>query len=288
MKYYDLDGQLFESETSQDRLLERLYTTSFGQAVLKILVSPFVSRVGGLFLSSPLSKAMIKPFINKNNIDMSQYEEADFKSYNQFFTRKIKDGMRPLCKNINALVSPSDGKVSCYRLDDGAVFEIKKGRYSCESLLRDKALAEKFRGGYAFVIRLTVDDYHRYAYVCDGKKSRNRRIRGVYHTVNPVAFSHCEVFKENTREYCIIDSESFGEVVQLEVGATMVGKISNNHRGKRVVKKGEEKGRFEFGGSTIVVLVKKGAVKVPAVLLSRTAEGAETLIKQGMELGVKA
>lgn len=288
MKYYDIEGKLFENETSQDKLLEKLYTTPLGQSVLKILVSPFVSKVGGLFLSSPLSKVMINPFIKKNDIDMSQYEETEYKSYNQFFTRKIKDGARPLCENENVLLSPSDGKVSCYKLDDGAVFEIKKGKYSCESLLRDKILAEEFKGGYAFVIRLTVDDYHRYSYACDGNKGKNRRVRGVLHTVNPVAFSYCEVFKENSREYCVIESEKFGKIIQLEVGATMVGKIKNNHRGKRFVKKGEEKGRFEFGGSTIVVLVKKGAVRVPAVLLSRTAQGAETIIKQGMELGVKA
>ncbi|MBE6837115.1 MAG: phosphatidylserine decarboxylase [Ruminococcus sp.] len=288
MRYYDLEGNVFEKETSQDRLLDLLYETSLGKLFLKVLVSPAVSKAGGFFLSTSLSKALIKPFIKINNIDMSQYENRDFVSYNDFFTRKIKDGKREICKEDKALVSPADGKVSCYQLDENAVFEIKGGKYSLKSLLKCCDLAEKFKGGYAFVIRLTVDDYHRYCYPCDGEKRADRHIKGVFHTVNPVAFSHVEVFKENAREYCVIDSEAFGEVIQMEIGATMVGKISNNHKGKRRVSKGEEKGRFEFGGSTVVVLVKKDAVICPEELIRRTNEGAETIIRQGMKLAERA
>ena len=288
MKYYDIDGNFFEKETSQDKFLDLLYESALGRVFLKILISPVISKVGGFFLNTPLSKVMIKPFIEKNSIDMSQYESREFQSYNDFFTRKIKDGKREVRGDEKALISPADGKVSCYELDENAVFWIKKGKYSLKSLLRCPHLAEKFKGGYAFVIRLTVDDYHRFCYVCDGQKEKNRHIKGVFHTVNPVAFSHCEVFKENAREYCVIDSDIFGEVVQMEVGATMVGKIHNNHKGRCRVFKGDEKGRFEFGGSTVVVLTKKDAVKRPETLLKRTKEGAETLIKQGMVLGVKA
>lgn len=288
MKYYDLEGNLFESENGQDRLLKLLYETAAGRFVLKILVSPAISKAGGVFLSLPLSKFIIKPFIRKNSIDMSRYENREYKSYNDFFTRKILKEKLSVDSDENVLVSPSDGKVSCYRIDEGSVFKIKGGSYDVASLLRDKALGEKFRGGYAFVIRLTVDDYHRYCYCCDGIKSGNRRIKGVLHTVNPVAFEHFEVFKENSREYCVIESEKFSEVVQLEVGATMVGKISNRKKSACRVFKGQEKGMFEFGGSTIVVLVKKDAVSAPELLLERTSQGAETVIKQGMKLGVKA
>lgn len=287
MKYYDIEGNYFEKNTSQDDFLVKLYETFLGKIALKVLVSPVVSEVGGWFLKTPLSKVMIKPFIKKNNIDMSRYESRKFKSYNDFFTRKIKDGEVEFDANEKVLISPADGKVSCYELDKNAVFEIKGGKYSLKSLLKCCNLAEKFQGGYAFVIRLTVDDYHRYCYACDGEKSADRHINGVYHTVNPIAFSHCKVFKENTREYCVISNSVFGEVIQMEVGATMVGRISNNHNGRCEVKKGDEKGMFEFGGSTIVVFVKKDAVKRPETLLCRTREGAETIIKQGMALGVK-
>ena len=284
MRYYDENGRLFEKETSQDRLLEKLYETALGRAVLKILISPFVSKAGGAFLGSFLSKPLIKPFIRKNNIDMSQYESRKFKSYNDFFTRKIKDGMRPVLQDENSLICPCDCKASCYQLADGAVFEIKKGEYDLKSLLRSRSLADKFKGGYAFVLRLTVDDYHRYCYPCDGKKGENRHISGVFHTVNPAAFSYCKVFKENTREYCVIKSPVFGEIIQMEVGATMVGKISNHHKGEAFVKKGEEKGKFEFGGSTVVLIVKKEAVIKPEILLERTQNGCETVLRQGCEL----
>lgn len=288
MKYYDINGGFFEKNTCQDDFLEKLYESFLGRIALKVLVSPFVSEIGGWFLKTPFSKAMIKPFIKKNNIDMSVYEDKKYKSYNDFFTRKIKKDARTFDYDKKTIISPSDGKVSCYELDENAVFKIKGGSYSLKSLLKCCNLAEKFQGGYAFVIRLTVDDYHRYCYVCDGIKTADRHINGVYHTVNPIAFSHCRVFKENTREYTTIKSAEFGDVIQMEVGATMVGRISNRHKGRCEVKKGEEKGRFEFGGSTIVVFVGKDKIKRPDTLLLRTKEGAETIIKQGMILCEKS
>lgn len=287
MKYYDLNGKAFEEANSQDKLLKALYGSFPGRLAVNIMINPFVSKVGGWFLNTSVSSLLIKGFVEKNNIDLSQYECDGFKSYNGFFTRKIKEGMRPFDEDKNVLVSPSDGKVSVYEIDENSVFEIKNSKYTCKSILRNKRLAKEYEGGYAFVIRLTVDDYHRYCYPCDGVKGRNLHIDGFYHTVNPVAFEYYEVFKENTREYCVINSEVFGKVVMLEVGATMVGKITNNHKEPARVKKGEEKGRFEFGGSTIVLLVKKDAVKRPDELIKRTNQGFETIVRQGNTLSTK-
>lgn len=287
MKYIDENGRVFEVKTSQDSLLERLYGSFLGRCIVRIIASPWVSRLGGWLLSRSASRVLIKGFVKRNNIDLSLYEKQKFKSYNDFFTRKIKSDKRPVDKDENALVSPSDGKVSVYELDEKSVFEIKNSKYNCESLLKNEKLGKKFKNGYAFVIRLTVDDYHRYCYACDGHKGENVRIEGIFHTVNPVAFEHYKVFKENTREYCEIASEKFGEVVQMEVGATLVGKISNLHKGGQRVFKGSEKGKFEFGGSTIVLLVQNEAVARPKTLLNRTKQGIETVVKQGQALAYK-
>jgi phosphatidylserine decarboxylase len=156
-----------------------------------------------------------------------------------------------------------------------------------DSLLRDKKLAQKYAGGYALVIRLSVDDYHRYIYPLSGIKSHDREIKGFLNTVNPVANRHVEVYKENSRTYCMLRTEFFGDVVQMEVGALMVGKISNHHPwGNHRVRQGEEKGMFEFGGSTIVLLLEKGAAVVDEDLLINTREGAETKVRQGEQLAV--
>lgn len=287
MKYIDQNGKTFEKETSQDKWLKKLYGTALGRGVVRVMICPWISKVCGKILQSPFSKVFIKGFVKKNNIDLSIYEKQHFKSYNDFFTRKINPKYRKINENKNALISPSDGKLSVYKIDKDSTFEIKNSTYTCESLLKNKTLAEKFQGGYAFVIRLTVDDYHRYCYPCDGQKGENVHIDGFYHTVNPIAFEYYEVFKENTREYCVISSEKFGEIVQMEVGATLVGKISNYHKSAQRVFKGSEKGKFEFGGSTIVLLVKEGEIKPPSRLLNSTAQGFETIIKQGQALGFK-
>ena len=292
MKYRDLNGNEFNNNTFQDKLLRHIYSSPVGRAIIKLLTYDVVSCIAGAFLNSRLSRVLIRPFIKSNNIDMSLYKNGEFfsdndnslnskyygyASYNDFFTRKIKSSKRVI--GNSKIISPSDGKVSCYKISDNTEFEIKNSVYSVSSILKNKSLAEKFKGGYAVIIRLSVDDYHRYCYCTDGKKSRNRHIRGILHTVNPVAFESVKVFKENSREYCLINTGK-DLVVQMEVGALMVGRITNKDKYPCVITKGEEKGYFEFGGSTIVLLIQKGR-KLCYDFLKNTEEGFETIVKQG-------
>ena len=190
---------------------------------------------------------------------MSQYETKHYTSYNDFFTRKIKEGMRPLPEDKNILFSPCDSKVSAYRIDNDTKFTVKDTEYTVESLLRSKKAAKHYKGGYAVILRLTVDDYHRYCYIDYGTKEDNHFIKGVYHTVNPIANDYTPIYKENAREYTVLHTEHFGNVTQVEVGALMVGKIVNHHESSSV-KRGDEKGYFKFGGSTIVLLFEKDKV----------------------------
>lgn len=138
--------------------------------------------------------------------------------------------------------------------------------------------------GYAVILRLTVDDYHRYCYIDNGTKSKNYFIKGKYHTVNPVANDYISIYKENAREFTMMKTEHFGHAVQMEVGALMVGRIVNHHE-EGLMRRGMEKGYFEFGGSTIVLLFQGDKVAVDQCLLDRTQDGCETKIKQGQRLG---
>ena len=153
--------------------------------------------------------------------------------------------------------------------------------------MRDKALAERFRGGYCFVFRLGVEDYHRYFYIDDGVKGENVFIPGKLHTVQPAALEKRRVFAENCREYTAIRTAHFGCVVQAEVGAMMVGRIVNRD-GAGTCKRGQEKGRFEFGGSTVVLFVGKDRVIPDAELLENTKRGAETGVWCGERLGCRS
>lgn len=286
MKYADRNGNRFEIDSKQDRFLKALYTSQVGRAFLKILTRPEVSKAGGLLLGSRCSVAAVRRFVKKNHIDLNLYEKQKYDSWNDFFTRKIKPENRPFDMRPEIFISPCDARLSVSAIDENSRFLIKNTVYTVKSLLRDKKLAARYAGGWGLVFRLTVDDYHHYFYVDSGKKTKNRRIAGVFHTVNPIANDLFPIYKENTREYCILHSENFGDVLMMEVGALMVGKIMNRHEAA-VVSRGEEKGYFEFGGSTVVVLLERGRVMLDEDILKNSQDGYETKVKAGERLGKK-
>ena len=255
-----------------------------GRMAVKLLTCPKVSQVCGRFLDSRFSRWMIRPFIRANNIDMGQYEERRYRSYNDFFTRKLKPGRRPFDEREEILSSPCDGKVTAYHLGENTRFCVKHTVYSLAEITANRRLAEYFRGGEAVVIRLSVDDYHHYCYPASGYKSRNYVIPGKLHTVNPIAVGTVPVYKQNAREYCLIRTEHFGTILQMEIGALMVGKICNL-MGEGTVEKGEEKGYFEFGGSTVLLVFQRNSVRLKEKFFQNTGKKAETKIQMGQELG---
>lgn len=285
MRYADRNGNIVQENTSQDKLLKILYTNAVGRIAVRILINPIISKLGGIFLNSGLSKSMIAPFVKNNKISLEDYEEKEYASYNDFFTRQIKKSKRPIDLEDKSLISPCDSKLSIYEITDTKEFFIKNTYYTVNSLLRDSRLADKYRGGYACIFRLTVDDYHRYCYIDSGKKTGNRKIKGVLHTVNPVANDVRPIYKENCREYSVLQSDNFGKVLMMEVGALFVGKIVNYDQ-SAIVAKGQEKGRFEFGGSTIILLFEKNKVIIDKDIIKNTNTGCETIVKLGEKIGI--
>lgn len=287
MTYITRDGTKIDGTTGQDHLLEVIYGHALTRMLLRPFLSPAVSDICGKFLSTRLSRRIIPSFVKKNHIDLGIYEKQEFDSYNAFFTRKIKAEQRPINDQKNVLISPSDGKVTAYPITQKGRFWIKHTQYTAAQLLKDERLAERYMGGWIYVIRLTVDDYHRYCYVADGRKSRQRKIRGVLHTVNPVANDYYPIYKMNSREYCLLKTKELGTILLMEVGALMVGKISNHEEDSAQVKRGDEKGMFEFGGSTIVVMTEPGMAEPDKDIIHNTKAQAETLVKMGEPIGCK-
>ena len=284
MKHKYRDGTLIEVDNGQDRFLKKLYGSAFGRFWLKPLTARWVTRLGGWYMSRIFSRGMIKSFIKKNNIDMSQFQEENYRCYNDFFTRKIRPEARPVDMDPTHLISPCDCKLTVLPITKEGRLTLKLTDYTVESLLRNKELAAAYEGGTAMIFRLCVDDYHRYCYICDGEQEEPVRIAGAFHTVNPIANDYFPIYKENTREYTVLHTENFGDVVVMEVGALMVGKIVN-HAGKATVRRGEEKGYFKFGGSTIVVLMQKDRVALDTDILENSQEGIETVVRYGEKIG---
>ncbi len=260
-----------------------LYHTFLGRFILKQLVKPSFSIKIGNKMDSKKSLKKVHSFAKKNKINLDDYILDNITCFNDFFSRKIKPGKRKIDYNPISLISPCDSKLTVYKITPELIFSVKNSLYSIEELVHNKSIAKEYEDGYCLVFRLCVDDYHRYCYIDDGSKEKNVLIPGVLHTVNPIAFDKYKVFLENQREYTILHTKNFGDVVQIEVGALMVGKIDNYHQ-KYNFKRAEEKGKFLYGGSTIVLLMNRN-IEIDEDILNNSNNNIETIVKYGEKIG---
>lgn len=280
----DRRGNVREEDSLQDCFLEWMYSHSLGRLLLRPLLLPAVSKLGGRFLSGKVSGIFIKPFIRRHSIDISQFEKKRYDSYNDFFKRRLIDGARSVETDPETFISPCDSRLGVYEINRLRGFSVKHTRYTVFGLLKSRKLAEQYAGGYIWIFRLCVEDYHRYVFVDGGTESKRFRIPGVFHTVNPAAGDRFPIYKENTREYSILQSDNFGEIIQMEVGAMLVGKIENRPRTPRV-ERGQEKGNFAFGGSTVILMTRAGRVQPDQDILKNSLRGIETKVKLGEHIG---
>ena len=279
-----------KSPTGQERCLRFLYGCVPGRVLLRLLRARWVSHTVGAYMNSPLSAGRAKRTARAWKVDPSQFEGDIFRSYNAFFTRKRKQPIFPADgteANADALLSPADSRLTIVPLRKGTAFPVKQAPYTVAQLLGNtpetNRLARRYENGYAFVFRLSVEDYHRYAYPDDGKELKHWFLRGTLHTVNPIALEKLPVFHRNCREVTLLDCKHFGRLAFVEVGAMLVGKIVNRH--PKTFSRGEEKGYFEFGGSTIVLLAEPGKVLPERKLLLNSLAGKETYVRQGQAVG---
>lgn len=266
-----------------DTLLIRfLYHTVPGRWMLKALTEPQVSKKVGDFLNSRPSRWIIPLFIKRNRINLMEYEKKNYESFNDFFIRKRC--VEQIDITPGHLISPCDGFLSIYPIDEGSIYRIKHVEYDLMRLLKDKELAEHFKGGWCLIFRLTPKNYHRYCYICNGSRKKNRKIEGKLHCVHPVAHTSVPVFLENSREYTEIEADYFGRMVQMEIGGLLVGKI-HNYPGDAKIGQGQEKGYFEFGGSAIVVLLEKNRIKIEKKIQDFFHKEQEIEVRIGEKIG---
>ena len=272
-------------EIKSTKTLSFFYNTLLGRILLKICTMKFISDIAGIYMNSRLSKYKIKKFIKDNKIKITDYEKTNYNSFNEFFTRKIISIKRPINMTKTAFISPCDSKLSVYTISNDLTLNIKNSYYTIDTII-DKKILKEYKEGYALVFRLSPTDYHRYCYIDSGYQEKNNKIKGILHTVQPIALKRYNFYKTNTREWTILHTNNFNEVVHIEIGAMTIGKIKNEHE-NYIFKKGEEKGYFEFGGSTIVLLVKKGIITIDEDILENSKNNIETYVKYGEKIGKK-
>ena len=287
IQYYDREsGQIEIEKVAGEKWLVWLYYNPIGEATLWALAKrKLVSSIYGNMMDRTSSAKNIHPFIEDFDIDMSVAQEKEFNNFNDFFTRKLKDDSRPIDTSSNIVVSPADGKILAYADIRNSDFIIKGYRFDVSSFLDNPDLAQKYHNGSLLIIRLAPVDYHRFHFPFSGSLSLIKKIDGDYYSVNPFALrKKAEILCLNKREYTILSNPVFGDVVMAEVGATMVGSIEQTFKGSSV-NKGEEKGYFKFGGSTVVLLFEKSRIHIDEDFLINTAKGYETTVKMGERIG---
>ena len=276
-----------EKETEQvpgDRFMQFLYGGNiFGKFSLWLLIKrKLFSKIGGRYMNSKASQSKIKPFVEKYSVPLDEYHipKNDFKHFNDFFYRKIKAEARPV---LDGVISPADGKILVFNtIDKSSEFFVKGLPFSLEAFLNDKTLANQYDAGAMAIIRLAPVDYHRYHFPLSGKIGENIKIKGDYYSVSPLALRQkTRIFCENKREYAILDTNQYGKVLICDVGATLTGSIIQTYKPNTKIEKGDEKGYFAFGGSTLILLFEKDSIKFDSDLVSNTKNGFETTIKMG-------
>lgn len=272
-----------EIEYTPGVLVSFLYNNVVGRMILKLLTNRVFANLGACFMNSRLSKFMMNSKIREYNIDMSKFIDKEYKSYNDFFTRRIKK--LKYDNNSNSFISPCDSKLMILRLDKETKFKIKDSIYNVNEIIND-SIVNEYMNGYALIFRLDVNDYHRYSYIDNGTRSDFKYIKGELHTVQPIVYDKVKVFHRNSREWCVLHTDNFDDVIMMEVGALLVGKI-NNDKNKVKFKKCDEKGYFSFGGSTIVLFVKENIVSFDEDILENSKKGKETIVSCGERIGVK-
>lgn len=276
-----------QKQTTQYRktspVLQFLYRNKIGRLLLKGLIRREVSQKARSFFCTPWSRLAIPLFVRQNKIDMEQYQAGPYRSFNDFFIRQVKPGKRPVDRMPQHVISPCDGKAAAYPIDADSVWHVKGTDYSLAALLCDEELAKRYEGGVGVVLRLSPDDYHRYCYIDEGYLQQRIFIPGQLHTVQPIAEKE-QVFAVNCREYTQLNTQHFGSVLQMEVGAILVGKIVNYHENHHFYR-GEEKGRFEYGGSTILLFFEKERVQLHPQLFRSAQNGREVKVKMGQKIG---
>lgn len=266
----------------KSRVMNFYYKTMLGGICRAFIRLPVVSKIYGLFQKRKHSTKNIEKFINDYNIDMSGFE-GTYQSFNGFFIRKR--AVDSFNKNPDCLITPAEACVLAHTIENGAIYSVKDKMYTLSKFLKDKKLACEYEGGIFLIFRLRVYDYHRFCFVDDGQIISSKRIRGFLDSVNIKATGKFTL-SSNYRTISHLKTANFGDIVVSEVGAMLVGQIAQTHTAARFLK-GGEKGYFEFGGSTIVMLIKKDTVQIDEDIMENSLNGIETKIDFGERVGIR-
>ena len=291
IEYFDRHSkQKLIEQVYGEKWLRRIYGNPFGGLVLWLAVKrSWFSRWYGYRMSKPNSRQLIPGFISKYGLDVNEFaENADsFPSFNDFFIRRLKPSARPISKANEVAIFPADGRHMGFKdLSDLEGVFVKGQSFDLKSLFGSSEAAAPFEQGTLVISRLCPVDYHRFHYPYSGEASAPVLINGGLSSVNPIALRRdLSIFWQNKRNLSYIATDGFGRIASFEVGATCVGSMTYGQSLPGFVEKGDEKGFFSFGGSSVLTLFEPEKILLSEDLLEHSASNRELYARMGEPMG---
>lgn len=273
-----------------DRSLRWTYGTLAGKLALSTFIKrAWFSRWYGWQMDRPGSRRKIEPFIEEYELDPREFvrQPNEFANFNEFFFRQLKSEARPIDSRSSVVVFPADGRHLC--VPDLSRCEglcVKGEMLDLPALLGDAELARQFASGSLLLSRLCPVDYHRFHFPAGGVPGPARLLNGPLFSVNPIALcQNIQILATNKRCLTVLESDSLGQVLLLEIGATCVGGIRQTYQVGSTVSKGDEKGYFCFGGSSTITIFEPGRVRFDKDLVENSQQQRELYAKVGDHMG---
>lgn len=281
---------LFAEKILGEGAIHALYGNKLAMSLAGATLSAsWFSKLYGAYQSTPLSRGSIEKFVHDFAIPMHEFEERRFKHFNDFFIRKFKTGVRCFEEEPNILPAFAEGRYFGFEsITDNTPLPVKGATLNLSQLLGDSPLVKSFKGGPGYIARLCPVDYHRFHFSDHGRILYSTRMHGPLHSVNPIALkAKGDILFTNERQVQVLETKNFGNLAMVEVGALGVGKIVQTHPGSQAFRRGDEKGYFLFGGSTVILIGEPGSFKIDADILAKTREGMECMVRLGERIASK-
>lgn len=284
------DGCIRREKVYGQKWLKLIYSSPLGKIPLWAAIKrAWFSNWYGRKMNRPESQEKISGFIREFDLDETEFASPanSFASFNDFFSRKLKAGARPICKEPETIAFPADGRhLGFSNLAETSSIFVKGQTFDLPGLFQSNELAKPYLRGSLVISRLCPVDYHRFHFPVQGHASQPKLINGFLYSVNPLALrKKISIFWQNKRFLSFINTKNGGRVAQFLVGATCVGSVSFASDFPRAVSKGDEFGYFSFGGSSVLTLFEEGKVSLSPDLLKNSSEGIELYAKMGDQMG---
>lgn len=272
-------------------ILKFLHATIIGRILMRFLfTSKLSNEIITLFNYTIASKGGIRKFIAKYDLDTEELDKPldKYRTFADFFIRRLKPGARQIDSLPHSVIAPSDSLIQALVISLGSDtrFEIKGTRFLLEDLINDYQQAGKYVGGTLMVFYLAPYNIHHFIYPVAGVLKSIRSIGTKFFSVNSISLENgFRPFDFNRRDISILQTEEMGDVMMVEIGGFYAGKIVQENAILGFKEKGDTKGYFALGGSTVVLAFEKGKFGIDKDIIDMQKQGVTTSVRQGEKIG---